>query len=297
VWIAVTIAAAALQISRTALQHRLRALLSVSGAGFVRYLYGAPLSITAVVVCVVAGLDLPGAELRFWPTIAGAGLAQILGTVCLIRAFDARDFAIGTVLSKTEVVQVALFSMVLLGEPLRAGGWVGAVVCTVGVALLASRGRRLHWRSFTEPAALYGIAAGALLGLASIGIRSASGALSDAAPAPFRALIGLAVMNTIQTVVHGGYLLSRSSERAQISLAVRHWRSSAIVGVLSVSGSACWAIALALENAAKVRTLGQVELLFAFAVSYVWLRERHTRLELVGSGLVAAGVIAVMLTG
>jgi drug/metabolite transporter (DMT)-like permease len=297
VWVPVTIAAAGLQISRTALQHRLRALLSVSGAGFVRYLYGAPLSLAAVVICLLAGLDLPSVEPRFWPTIAGAGLAQILGTVFLIRAFDARNFAIGTVLSKTEVVQVALFSLVLLGEPLRAGGWIGAVVCTVGVALLASRGTRLRWHSVTEPAARYGLAAGAMLGLASIAIRSATGALADSAPAAFRALLALAVMNSIQTVVHGGYLASRAKERSQVRLALRHWRSSAIVGVLSVSGSACWAIALALENAAKVRTLGQVELLFAFAVSAFWLHDRHTRAEFVGSALVAGGVVAVMLTG
>lgn len=132
-----TCTAAGLQIARTAMQHRLRALLSVSGAGFVRYLYGAPLSLAAVLVCLAAGLEIPSLEARFWPTIAAAALAQILGTIFLIRAFDARDFAIGTVLSKTEVLQVAVFSLVLLGEPLHVAGWVGALVCTFGVVLFA----------------------------------------------------------------------------------------------------------------------------------------------------------------
>ena len=297
VWIPVTFAAAGLQIARTALQHRLRALLSVSGAGFVRYLYGAPLSIAAVLACVLAGLDIPSIEARFWPRIAGGGLAQILGTVFLIRAFDARNFAIGTVLSKTEVVQVALFSLVLLGEPLRAAGWIGAVVCTIGVGLLASRGTKVTWRSLTGPAGLYGLAAGGMLGLASVAIRSATGSLGDAAPAAFRALIALAVMNSMQTVLHGGYIVARTSERPQVRLVLRHWRSSAVVGVLSVTGSACWAIALALENAAKVRTLGQVELVFAFTVSTIWLKDRHTKGEYLASGLIVAGVLAVMLGG
>jgi drug/metabolite transporter (DMT)-like permease len=296
-WILVTVVAAAFQIARTALQHRLRALLTVSGAGFVRYLYGAPLSVAAVLAFVAAGVELPHVEARFWPTIAGAGVAQILGTMFLIRAFDARDFAVGTVLSKTEVVQVALFSLLLLGEPLRLGGWVGAVVCTVGVVALSARGRRLRWRMLGEPAAVFGLAAGALFGLASIGIRGASGALGDDAPAAFRALVGLAVMNTMQTAIHGAYIASRPAERGQVRLVLRHWRSSAVVGVLSVGGSACWAIALALENAAKVRTLGQVELLFAFAVSTWWLKERHTRGEHLASALVVSGVVLVMVTG
>ena len=44
-WIPITISAAVFQTARTATQQRLRSLLSVSGAGFVRYLYGAPFAI------------------------------------------------------------------------------------------------------------------------------------------------------------------------------------------------------------------------------------------------------------
>ncbi|MBI4934704.1 MAG: DMT family transporter [Actinobacteria bacterium] len=293
-WIPITVVAAGFQTARTALQHRLRALLSVSGAGFVRYVYGAPISGLAVLMAWAIGVQWPHIEPRFWPTITGGGVAQILGTICLIRAFDARDFAIGTVFAKTEVVQVALFSMVILGEPLRWGGWIGAAVCTVGVALLATKGRRITWASVREPAALYGLAAGGLFGLAAIGIRGATKALTDS-PAVMRAIVTLAVMNTIQTVVHGGYLMLR--ERDQVRLAFVHWRSSAVVGVLSVCGSAGWAMALALQNAAKVRTLGQVELLFTFAVSRWWLHDRHTRAEYWASAMVAAGVLLVLLTG
>jgi drug/metabolite transporter (DMT)-like permease len=293
-WIPVTIVAAGLQTARTALQHRLRALLSVSGAGFVRYVYGAPLSLLAVLVAWTAGASMPGFEPGFWPLVTLAGLAQILGTVCLIRAFDARDFAIGTVFAKTEVVQVAILSWILLGEPLDIAGWIGAAVCMVGVALLASKGERITWASIRQPAARYGLAAGGLLGLAAICIRGATKTL-DGGDVVVRALLTLAVMNTIQTIVHGGYLAWR--ERPQLRLAFVHWRSSAVVGVLSVVGSAGWAIALALENAAKVRTLGQIELLFTFFVSHRLLGERHARGELVASALVMGGVLAVVTLG
>lgn len=293
-WIIVTLIAAGFQTARTALQHRLRSLLSVNGAGFVRYLYGAPLSALAVLIVWSAGAEWPHIDASFWPTIFGGGLAQILGTICLIRAFDARDFAVGTVFAKTEVVQVALLSLVLLGEPLQWGGWVGAAVCMVGVAALATRGQRPTWAAIRQPAALFGLAAGGLFGLASIGIRGATKAL-DGGPVVMRAVVTLAVMNTVQTVVQGGYLLVR--EPAQVRLAVVHWRSSSVVGVLSVCGSFGWALALALENAAKVRTLGQVELLFTFAVSRWWFKDHHTRAELAASLLVVVGVIAVVLFG
>lgn len=293
-WILVTLAAAAFQTARTALQHRLRALLSVGGAGFVRYVYGAPLSLAAVCLAVAFGVEFPEIDARFWPVIAVGGVAQILGTIYLIKAFDARDFAIGTVYAKTEVIQVAILSAVLLSEPLALGGWVGAVICMVGVAFLANRGQRLSWTSLRDRAALYGIIAGGLFGLASIGIRGATQALHDS-PVVMKAIVTLAVMNSIQTVVHGGYLAVRDPQ--QIRLGLVHWRSSAIVGVLSVCGSAGWALALALENAAKVRTLGQVELLFAFAVSVWFLHERHRRSEYLASAVVVVGVITVIVAG
>ncbi len=297
-WIPITFAAALFQTARTATQQRLRSLLSVSAAGFVRYAYGAPLALFAVVVMLATErYRVPPIPVRFWFIVAGAGLAQIFGTVCLIRSFDARDFAIGTVYSKTEVVLVALFSMVLLREPLRPAGWVGVAVCLVGIVLLAAKNGSAATilKRFDDRAAKFGITAGALFGLAAVGIRAASKDLGKDNPVVLRALITLAAMNSMQTVLHGGYLYLR--ERDQLVKSFKVWRSSAIVGVLSVCGSACWAIAVTLQNAARVRTVGQVELLFTFAAAHFWLNERHSRPEYFASALILVAVVVVLAYG
>jgi drug/metabolite transporter (DMT)-like permease len=290
-WMAVTVAAAIFQTWRTAMQQRLRSLLSVGGAGFVRYVWGAPIAFTAVLVMVLSGQPMPHVAARFWPLIAAGGVAQILATILLISAFDARGFAVGTVYSKTEVVQVALFSAVLLGESLRPLGWLATVLCLAGVVVLA--GGRTVLRH-PDRAAVLGLLAGSGFGLAAVSIRAATQALGDA-PSLVRAIVALAVMNTIQTMVHGGYLAARDPK--QIRLGFEHWRSSSVVGVLSVCGSACWAWAFSLQNAAKVRTFGQVELLVTFAVAHWWLHERQTRRDYAGTGLILAGVLGVMLAG
>jgi drug/metabolite transporter (DMT)-like permease len=77
----------------------------------------------------------------------------------------------------------------------------------------------------------------------------------------------------------------------------RHWRRALPVGILSICGSAGWALAVTLTNAAKVRTLGQVELLIAFGISIWVLHERHTRAEYAASALVLAGILAVIILG
>ncbi len=293
-WILVTLFATVFQTSRTALQHRLRALLSVSGAGFVRYVYGAPIAIGGVAIAKLIGMDLPEIGSGFWWKIACGGLAQIVATVLLIRAFDARNFAVGTVFSKTEVVQVALFSLVFLGEGLHVGGYLSIGVCLVGVALLVTKGKRFSTAMLRDGAALYGSLAGGLFGLAAVSIRAATKNLTGAS-APVKALVALAVMNSFQTIVHGSYLAV--SEPGQAKLALVYWRSSAIVGVLSVCGSACWALAFVLQNAARVRTLGQIELVFTFAISRLWFKDQHGKSEYLASALVLFGVAGVIAFG
>ena len=295
-WIPITLAAAAFQILRTARQHELRRVLDVNAAGFVRYAYGFPLAVLASIITFgIVGAELPSAPMRFWPIIAGAGVAQILGTVALLKSFQLRDFAIGTIYAKSEVILVALVSTVFLGEALRPLGWVAAIVCMIGVAWLAAPdkvGDAL--RLAADPAALMGILAALGFALAAAGIRGASNSLSDA-PTWNRALLTLTVMLGIQSVVNGTQLAL--TDRSGLTAVFTHWRPAIAVGVLSVSGSACWATAVTLTSATRVRTLGQVELLLAFAVSILWLRERHTRAEYAASALVVAGVIGVVALG
>ncbi|RLE22051.1 MAG: EamA/RhaT family transporter [Actinobacteria bacterium] len=295
-WIPITLAAATFQILRTSRQHRLRSLLSVNGAGFVRYAYGFPLAlIAAFATFVIAGQDLPSTPARFWPIVAGAGIAQILGTLALLRAFDLRDFAIGTVYAKTEVILVAIVSAVALSEPLRPLGWVAAIICTIGVAWLAAPERlRDILTNAHDPAALMGILAGLGFAVAAVGIRGAATSLENSAVWN-RALFTLTVMLGIQTLLNASQLYA--TRRGELVDIARVWRAALPVGILSLLGSACWAVAVTLTSAAKVRTLGQVELVMAFAISVWWLHERHTRSEYAASTLVLIGIVGVIVVG
>jgi drug/metabolite transporter (DMT)-like permease len=251
--------------------------------------------VAALVTFVLVGEEVPPIPGRFWLIVGGAGVAQILATVALLRAFDLRDFAIGTVYAKSEVVIVAIVSALALDEPLQPIGWLGAVVCMIGVAWLAAPQHvRDVLTSAADPAALMGIFAAAGFAVAAVGIRAASETLGDG-PAWDRALVTLTAMLGVQTLLNGTQLAV--SDPGQLTAVVRHWRRALPVGILSICGSAGWALAVTLTNAAKVRTLGQVELLIAFGISIWVLHERHTRAEYAASALVLAGILAVIILG
>jgi drug/metabolite transporter (DMT)-like permease len=295
-WILLTLMAATFQILRTSGQHRLTSTLSTNAAGYVRYLFAAPIAILLSLITFVAlGHDLPEIPARFWLIVGTAGIAQILGTQALLSAFTKRNFALGTVYSKTEVIQVAIISLVLLGEPLTGWGWLGAAICTFGVISLAAKGNLTTvLSSAVDPAAVRGILAGGLFGLTAVCVRAATQSLGDA-PTWDRAVLSLTTMLTIQAVVNGTQLAI--SNPAQLRATFGIWRSAAVLGVLSIGGSIGWTLAMTLENAAKVRTLGQVELLIAFAIARVSLGERHGLRDYAATALVSVGIVVVAVLG
>jgi drug/metabolite transporter (DMT)-like permease len=297
-WLVATLVAACFQVARTAMQQGLRGAMGPNAAGFVRYVFGAPLALGAIGVIALSGTPLPVPPLRFLPLVAGAGLAQIAGTNLLIRAFALRDFAVGTTYAKTEAAQVAVFSALLLGEPLPGAAWSGIALCLAGVVVLAAKGDLRALRTVVaargEAAMWAGLGAAAGFGAAAVLIRASSRSLGSDGPI-VRALVTLACMNTFQAVVNGGWLALKAPTELR---AVRaRWRHCVTVGALSVGGSAGWAIAMTLKNAAVVRAVGQIDVVLAFVVARLVFHEERRRSEVVASAVIVAGVVVILITG
>ena len=272
--------------------------MSVDGANFVRYLYGAPLALGALAFLIWGtGRQLPTISLAFLGLVTIAGVAQIVATSLMIHAFSLRNFTVGTVYSKTETVFVALFATFIAGEPLAFGSWMGIFVCLGGVAILSVRGKLSDIRGvladLTHKGAVYGILSGAVFAIAAGTIREASKLLPEG-DFLIRGITVLACMNTIQVVLMAAYLARR--DRPQLGKVATHWRSSIWVGLFSVLGSAGWALAMTLENAALVRAVGQIELVFTFISSRLVLKERPSLGEWIGSILVVGGVVLILAT-
>lgn len=296
-WIPITIFAALCQNIRTTMQQKIRGVLSVDGANFVRYLYGAPLALGALALLVFGtGRHVPTITLAFLGLVAIAGIAQIVATSLMIHSFSLRNYAVGTVYSKTETVWVALFATYISHEPLHLLAWMGILVCLGGVAILSVRGSFANVRDvladLTHKGALYGMLSGAIFAVAAGTIREASKLLTEG-DFWVRGITVLACMNTIQIVLMGIYLARR--DRPQLGKVWVNWRSSIWVGIFSVLGSAGWALAMTLENAALVRAVGQIELVFTFIASHLVLKERPSVGEWLGSVLVIGGVVLILI--
>lgn len=288
-WIPVTLWAALAQTVRNAAQRHLTAELGTLGATLVRFLYGLPFAalwLAAVAAWSGAALPVPNAAFVGW--VALGAVSQIGGTAFLLRTMQERNFALGVAYSKTEILQVAVFGLAFLGDPLGAAS-IAAVICgTLGVLLLSPAGWNGGWASRS---ALLGLASGAGFALSAVGYRGAALAL-EGTPFLMAAAATLLAAQMLQTLLLGGWMAARDLQ--SVLRVLRAWRASLLAGFMGAAASAGWLTAFAIEPVAHVRTLGLVELVFSYAVSRRLFREKLSRRELGGMALLALGVVLVL---
>ena len=288
-WIPVTLWAAFAQTVRNAAQRHLTAQLGTLGATLVRFLYGLPFAaLWLLAVSIFTASAVPAANGPFLGWVALGAVSQIGGTAFLLRTMQERNFALGVAYSKTEILQVAVFGLAFLGDPLGPAS-IAAVICgTLGVLLLSPAGWSGGW---TSRPALLGLASGAGFALSAVGYRGAALAL-EGAPFLMAAAATLLAAQILQTLLLGGWMAAR--EFASVVRVLRAWRASLLAGFMGAAASAGWLTAFAIEPVAHVRTLGLVELVFSYAVSRRLFREKLSRRELGGMALLALGVILVL---
>lgn len=298
IWIPISVAAALFQCWRTAMQQKLRGLLSVNGAGFVRYLYGMPTALVLLLIAFAAtGAPIPTPNGTFLLYCVLGGLGQIIATNLLIMSFGYRNFAVGTAYAKTETVQSAILAMIVLHEELRSLAWVGMGIGLVGVMTLSLAGRGFKPAALLaatiQPAALCGLGAGFVFAFTTVFIKLGNQSITGP-NLVVRALFTLVCTNILQILMQGTYLLWR--EPQELRKAFTTWRSSMWVGTLSGCGSACWFTGFAIAPIAMVRAVGQVEMVFTLLFSRFYLKEVLKPGDVAGLALVVFGVLLVILS-
>ena len=229
-WIALTVWAAFAQTLRNTAQRSLTASLGTLGATLVRFLYGLPFALAwLAIVHAWAAEPLPAPSWTFLGWVTLGAVAQIAATAFLLAAMEARSFALGVAYSKTELLQIAVFGLAFLGDPLSPPAMLAVACGTLGVLLLSPADPQRPFTALvtglgTRPA-LLGLASGAGFAFAAIGYRGAALALEGSFL--MTAAASLAAAQLIQTLLLGGWLLWRDARVAETSRTVdsaRRWR-------------------------------------------------------------------------
>lgn len=288
-------AAGLCQAVRTAAQKSLNARLSTWMTTYVRSLYGLPFMLIYLwAVTSWEGSRTPTFGTAFFLHCLGTASSQVLATYLLIKLFQMSNFAVGTMLTKTDMMQAAIIGSIFFSEEITAIGWLAILLTLIGVLLLSMRKARAALTSgrcsefLFAPSTLTGLASAFLFCLSYLFLREASLALDGSRITS--AAWSLVTVTSMQVVTLGPWLMvTQRSEFAKLS---GLFRPAAFIGLTSALGSMGWFTAMALQNASYVKAVGQTEVIFTILISTLYFRERITSWEYAG---IATIVVAVLL--
>lgn len=298
-WIAESAAAALCQALRYAALKELNRHLSTLVATYVRVLFSFPLQIVYVaLVLMLTGASLPALNTRFVLCSALTAICQFLGTAMMIRLFQLANFAVGTMLAKSDVILTALLGTALFSEVISGLGWVAILLTLVGVTIVsAGRMPATAWRQgdvgllglIMGKATLWGLANGLVNASAYLLLKEAMLALDPGALPVVRAAYAGFMMTVFSVVLLGGWLLL--AERDGLKRIRHHQGAGWLLGGLSALGTIMWYLATIGSNASYVAAVAQVQIVFSLLLSRYWFKEAIRPLELIGIAVILAGVL------
>ena len=295
-WIIFTISGAFFQNLRSSLQKKLNKDLSTVASTYVRFAFALPFAILIFFLNFgnfeIISKILKQTDFIYLTTIAS--IFQIIFTFTLLYLFNFSNFVVGTSLSKTEVVQVAIFEYFLLKDKLNVFGIFGIIIATVGVIIISIKDLKLFFSNFFSKTTFVGLLTGLFLGLSVVFFRAAALSLEDFSSNFDKAIITLFFGLIIQTFLISVYLLVY--ERSEFRKFRNNKLESCLAGLTGFLATLSWFFAFTFIQASFVRALGQVEIFFSFVSSKYFFKEKITKIEIIGIIIFVFGVTMMLLT-
>jgi drug/metabolite transporter (DMT)-like permease len=295
-WVIFTVLAAFFQNLRTSLQKRLNKNLSLVASAYVRFAFALPFALI-VFFLNFRSLDIVPIILDqnnfIYYTFLGA-IFQVIFTLLLLYLFKFSNFVVGTSLSKTEVIQIAIFEYILLKDKLNLFGVIGIIVATIGVIVITIKDIKLFFRNFFSKVTLIGLTTGLILGLSVVYFRAAALSLENFSSNFDKAITTLFFGLFIQTAVVTTYLLI--FEKSEFKKFYQNKVEICFTGLAGFLATLSWFFAFTLIQASFVRAVGQIEILFSYMSSKYLFKEKITFIEIMGIVIFISGATLLLLT-
>ena len=296
VWAIFAVLAAFFQNLRTSLQKKLNKNLSIVASTYVRFAFALPFALI-VFIFNFGNFDIISTVLNqsnfFYYTFLGS-VIQITFTITLLYLFRFSNFVVGTSLSKTEVIQIAIFEYIILKDKLNLFGVLGIIIATIGVIMISIKDLRLFFKNFFSKVTLIGLGAGLLLGLSVVYFRAAALSLENFSSNFDKAFMTVFFALIIQTMVITIYLVI--FERPEFKKFLENKFEIFLAGLSGFLATLSWFFAFTLIQASFVRALGQIEIFFSYVSSKYLFKEKITLIEILGVLTFIAGATILLLT-
>ena len=293
-WITITILGAFFQNLRSSLQKKLNTDLSLVASCSVRFIFALPFALL-IFFFYFSNFKIFFeilSQKNFFYLVFLASLFQIFFTIILLYLFKFSNFVVGTTLSKTEVIQVAIFEYLILKDILSFFEVLGIVIATVGIIIMTIKDQKFFFKNLLSKTTLIGLISGLFLALSVVYFRAAALSLENFSSNFEKALSTILCGLLIQTFLLLLYLFI--FERSEFKKLYNNKLESSLAGFAGFMASISWFYAFTLIQASFVRALGQVELIFSYISSKYLFKEKIKKIEIIGILTFVIGLIILL---
>ena len=295
-WIVVTVIAAFFQNLRSSFQKKINKNVSTIASTYVRFSFALPLALVLFFIYFrdISVINEILSQPDFLINVTLASIFQVIFTFVLLYLFKFSNFVVGTSLSKTEVVQVAIFEYLILNEKLSKLGISGILISTLGVIILSIKDLKYFLYNIFSKTTLIGLVSGLFLALSIVYFRSAALSLENF-DSNFEKVISTLLFGLlIPTIILTLYLLV--FEKKEFRKLYNDRYDCMLIGIGGFFASLSWFYAFTLIQASFVRAVGQIELLFSYFSSKYLFKEKIKLTEILGIFVFVIGVSILLLS-
>jgi len=293
-WIVTSIMGAFFQNARSSIQKRLNTEMSLMASTYVRFAFSLPI-LMIVFLLYFGNFNYFQTAIQnpsFVTYVILASVLQISFTLLFLYLLKFTNFLVGTALSKTEVIQIAFFEFIILKDYLNFYALLGIMISTIGVIIFSTKDLKNIFNSFFSRSTIVGLFCGTLLALSVVFYRGSMEFIDFTNRNFDKALLTLFAATIIQTSLITLYLLF--FETSEFKKLKSNIKLSALAGLFGFSATISWFYSFSLVQAALVRAVGQIELLFSYISSRFMFKEKIRFIEIFGIVIFIFGLILVI---
>ncbi len=247
---------------------------------------------------LLATIDLEGFPPALWALLAATGIIHTGYFYWMSRAFESADLSLVYPIARSTPAFLPLIAIPLLGEPVRPLGVLGIAIVVVGIWCVHA-GRGLRLRALFSRGTTYAYLTLATTVVYGLTDKVAMAELHESGweSALPRAVFIYILMQTTCSFFFAPLALWRLPRTAVIETARTEWKSVAIAAGMSLGSYGLVLHALQTAPASYVVAVRQVSVLFAVAMSILWLGEEPSRLRILGAATTVVGVGLISVAG
>ena len=247
----------------------------------------------ASVVGVLPFFDWRAIPAGVWWILVASGVIHAFYFYWLSRGYEWGDLSLVYPIARSTPAFVPFLAVPLLGERITPAGGLGIAVVVAGVWLVHAEGFR--WRSLRDKGVVYALLTMGTGVAYSILDKEAMARLNGidwAALAP-RAVAYFVIEEAIMFVCLAPFALRAIGWSTFRSIAAAEYRGAIGAGIASFASYVLILEAFRTASVSYVVAARQVSVLFAVGLAAVFLRERPSRVRLIGAAATIVGVFLV----